>query len=73
MGRIVKVRVVPNAKKNLVKEFGEGLKVYVTAPPVEGKANKALLEVLAGHFRLKKSQLSITKGHASKDKFVAIN
>jgi len=51
--RIVKVRVVPNAGKDCVAEEGGELKVYVRAPPVEGKANKAVVEILADYFKVK--------------------
>ena len=72
MSRIMRVRVVANAKKNEVKKFGDGFKVRLTAPPVEGKANKLLLEVLADYFRLKKSQLNIIKGKKLRDKVVKL-
>ncbi|MBI4335878.1 MAG: DUF167 domain-containing protein [Candidatus Omnitrophica bacterium] len=66
----IKIRAIPNAKKNEITEFGGGYKVYLTAPPAEGKANKALIEFLAGHFNLKKGQLEIVKGPMSRDKVV---
>ena len=69
---IIRIRVVPNAKKNQVKKFGNGFKVYLTAPPVEGKANKMLLKILADEFNVNKSQLSITKGTNSRDKIISI-
>ncbi len=47
-------------------------KVYLTAPPVEGKANKLLLELLAKYFNLKKSQIRIIKGGRTRDKVVQI-
>ena len=69
----VKVRVVPGAKKNLVKEEAAGIiKVYVTAQALEGKANKAILPVLAKHFGVKKSQVNIIKGLKSKNKTINI-
>lgn len=66
------VRVVPNAKRNEVKKEGERIKVYLTAPPVEGKANKLLIEVLAGHFNCKKSQIKIIKGEKSRGKVIEV-
>ena len=72
MAYIVRIRVIPNAKKNEVKKFGDGFKVYLTAPPVDGKANKMLLKILADEFNLKKSQLSIAKGANSRDKIIKI-
>lgn len=72
MDKIIKVRVTPRAKRTAVEKFGEGYKVYITAAPVKGKANKALIEVLAGHFGVKKSQVCIVKGEKSKDKVINI-
>ena len=69
----VRVRVVPNAKRNEVKKEGEGLKVYLSTPAVEGKANKALIKILAEHFRVKKSQVKIVRGTNSRDKTIKIS
>ncbi|MBN2120719.1 MAG: DUF167 domain-containing protein [Candidatus Omnitrophica bacterium] len=69
---MLKVRVVPRAKKEKIEEFQQGLKVYVTAPALEGKANKRLLEVLATHLKVKKSSLKIIKGQTSRDKIIEI-
>jgi uncharacterized protein (TIGR00251 family) len=71
--KIVNVRVVPNAKKNEIKEQDDGLKVYLAAPPVEGKANKLLIRVLAKHFGTKKSCIDILKGEKSRNKVVRID
>jgi uncharacterized protein (TIGR00251 family) len=73
MGRTVKVRVVPKAKTTIVEAFGEGLKVHLTAAPVNGKANKALIEALAGFYGVKRSKVRIIKGIKSKDKTVLVN
>ncbi|MEO0130396.1 MAG: DUF167 domain-containing protein, partial [candidate division WOR-3 bacterium] len=54
MNNIIKIRVIPNAKKNEVVKEENRLKVYLTAPPIEGKANKALIEILAEYFNVKK-------------------
>lgn len=67
------VRVIPNAKKARAVEESGRLKVYLAAPPVEGKANKALIEFLAGHFNVKKKQVSIIRGEKSRDKLVEID
>ena len=72
MDKVIRVRVTAKSKKNEIRKLGDGFKVYLTAPPVNGKANKALLEVLADYFSLKKSQLDIVKGKKSKDKVVRI-
>ena len=70
---IIEVKVVPNAKKALMKEEGEIWKVYLMAPAVDGKANKALIEFLAGHYDVAKSRIEIIKGLKSRLKTVRIN
>ncbi len=69
---IINIRVIPRAKKNLVKLEPGRLKVYLTAPPQDGKANKLLIEVLAEHFQVKKKQVLIIRGEKSQDKIVKI-
>lgn len=67
-----KFKVIPNSQHNrLVQEPGR-LKVYLNAPAVEGKANKALIEFLADHFKVKKSMISIKSGLTSREKIVEI-
>ena len=66
------VKVIPGAKKNFIKEEAGALKVYLQAPPVEGKANEALIELLAEHFAVRKRQVVIIKGLKSRNKVVKI-
>ena len=68
----IDIKVIPGAKKNFIREEGEILKVYLTAPALEGKANKALIDFLAGHFHIKKSQIEIIKGLKSRYKTIII-
>lgn len=70
MAKTLQVRVVPRAKRNEVKEFDAGYKVYLTAAPVDGNANKALLGFLAEHLDVKRSHLKIIKGEKSRDKVI---
>ncbi|MFH1709562.1 MAG: DUF167 domain-containing protein [bacterium] len=66
------VKVIPNAKRErLVVEEGR-VRVYLTAPAVEGKANKALINFLAAHFRVKKNMVTIISGQTSRVKLVDI-
>jgi len=60
-------------REGLNRKQGEVWKVYLTAPPVEGKANRALIEFLADTLKVKRSQISIIKGLKSRDKIVKIN
>ncbi|RCK73580.1 MAG: hypothetical protein IGBAC_0028 [Ignavibacteriae bacterium] len=70
--KLINVKVVANSKKEEVQKFGDGLKVYLRAPAIEGKANKALIEVLSHYFNVSKSQIEIIKGEKSKVKIVAV-
>lgn len=67
------VKVMPGAKKNLLKEEADGIKVYLTAPPVEGKANEALIEFLAEYYGARRSSIEIIKGLKSRNKIIIIN
>lgn len=68
----INVRVIPKAKQNKVVIEEDRLKVYLTAPPVEGKANTALIEVLAEYYNTKRSQIRIIRGEKGRDKVVEI-
>ena len=49
-----------------------GLKIRLTAPPVDGAANEALVKFLADTFSVPKSQVEIVSGHTSRNKIVRI-
>jgi len=49
------------------------LKVYLTAVPIQGKANKELIKLLAEQLSVSKSKISILKGERSKEKIIEIN
>lgn len=67
------VRVIPNASKNEVAgKDGGTWRIRLAAPPVDGKANDALIEFLSDVLDLPKSDISIIKGHASKQKILDI-
>jgi len=68
----IAIKVVPNAKQEKIVEEGGKFKVYLTAPAVEGKANKALIQFLAEHFKTKRNKISIIKGEKSREKVVEI-
>jgi uncharacterized protein len=69
----INIKIIPSAKKNEVKEEEGRLKVYVRAQAVDGKANKALIELLATHFKIKKKDIEILKGELSREKVISIN
>jgi uncharacterized protein (TIGR00251 family) len=67
------VKVVPRASKNqVVGAEGGALKIRLTAPPVEGKANDALIEFLANMLGVRRAQIEIVTGHASRRKIVRV-
>ncbi len=69
----ISVRVKPNSKEEKVDKLLENEYVLrVKAPPKEGKANLAVIELLSEHFGIAKSRIVILKGHKSKNKIVQI-
>ena len=72
-GILLKLRVHPGAKRSAVNGiFGNSLKVDLQAPPVDGKANAALLKFLAGQLSLPKAAVTLKSGETSRDKVVKI-
>jgi uncharacterized protein len=69
----IKIRVIPKAKKNRVILSKESNKIYLTAAAEDGKANKQLKEVLAGHLGVKKRNISIVIGTKSRNKVIEIS
>jgi len=70
---ILHLRVTPNASKSEIcgQNENEEIRVRLQAPPVDGKANKALIAFLSKVTDLKKNQITITKGETSRQKWVA--
>jgi uncharacterized protein (TIGR00251 family) len=70
---LIKVYLQPKSSKNeIVGPYRDGIKVRITAPPVEGKANKALIRFLAKEFKTSASSVEILKGHNSREKMIRI-
>src|ERR1700730_3912098 len=68
-GCVLPVRAQPGARKTgVLGEQAGSLKVAVTAPPEDGKANRALLEALRELLDLKRSQITLLAGAASREK-----
>ncbi len=68
------VRIQPRASKNEIVAMEDGgLKIRLTAPPVDGAANEALIRFLADTFSVAKSQVEIVSGHTAKNKIVRIS
>ena len=70
---LLRVRLQPRAANNqVVGEQGGSLKIRLTAPPVEGKANGQLIEYLAGLFKVPKSRVTLVSGETGRDKRLRI-
>jgi len=73
-GVVFNVRLIPRASRSeLAGVQGDALKIRITAPPVEGAANKECIKFLSEVLRIKKSQIKIIAGHRSKNKKVSIS
>lgn len=67
------IKVVAGSSRNRIAgRYGEGLRVQVAAAPERGKANEAVVEVLAAALGIKPSQIEITSGHTQPRKRVRI-
>ena len=72
-GAILAVRAQPGARKNAVAgEHGGALRVAVTAPPEDGRANAALVEVLCEWLGVKRSQVELIAGQTNRNKVFLI-
>ena len=69
----IKVVVVPRSSRNGIEELPDGsFKVWVRAVPEKGKANLAVIELLALNFRVPKTQIELISGHRDKHKIFEI-
>jgi uncharacterized protein len=67
------VRVHPRAKKNAITgEVGDSLKVSLTTPPVEGRANEACIEFFAKLLKVPRSSVTIASGQTSRNKVIRV-
>jgi hypothetical protein len=70
---IINVKVEPRSSKSgIVGPYGDAIKVKLTSPPVEGKANNELIEVLAKNLGIAKKNVEIISGKSSKNKIVKL-
>ncbi|MBU1177810.1 DUF167 domain-containing protein [Patescibacteria group bacterium] len=73
MMKTFNIRVITNAKRGEILDLGGGaLKVKLTVPPVDGRANKELIKVLAEYFGVKKRDVIIRAGLKSRNKVVEV-
>lgn len=71
-GVTVEVRVQPRARRTALTCSGSALRAQVTAPAEDGKANAAVIELLAATWKLPKSAFAVTRGTTSRDKVISI-
>jgi len=70
---LVRVRVKPGSRQSRIEQTGEGtLLVWLRSPASQGRANEELLEKLAEHFGVPRSQVHIRSGRTSRSKLVQI-
>ena len=67
------IKVIPKSSLNKVIRLSDtDLKVKLTSPPVDGEANKKLIEILSKEYNVAKSKIKIVKGETRKNKIVNI-
>ena len=72
-GLLLKLKVQPRASRNKLGDpSGDEWRIWVTAPPVDAAANKAVLELLAEELDLAKSQVQLVRGDTARHKVVRI-
>ena len=71
-GVTIELRVQPKARRTALTCTGGALKAQVTAPAEDGKANAAVIELLAASWKLPKSVFAVTRGATSRDKVLSI-
>ena len=74
MSKRLTVKVIPSAKVDQIQLGLDGnLKIWVTSKPVDGEANKKVIELLAKHLGIRKSVITIVMGSKSRNKVVEIS
>ena len=68
------VKVHPRAKKNaIIGELGDALKLSLTSPPVEGRANDACIDFFAKLLKVPRSSVTIASGQTSRQKMIRVS
>lgn len=71
-GLIIRLKISPNASKNEIIKSSDGIKIKITAQPIDGKANKCLVEFISKKYKIPKSSIEIVRGETSKEKTILI-
>jgi uncharacterized protein len=70
---VLDVRVQPQAKRDEIEgTYGKRLKIRISAPPIDGRANTQLVKYLAKLFKVRTSKVEIVTGKTSRDKRIKI-
>ncbi len=70
---VLRVKVTPLSKKESVEEVSEGeLYVKVSSPPVQGRANRRVVELIAKHYGVPPSRVKILRGFSSRNKLIKV-
>ena len=73
-GATVAIKVHPRAKKDAITgEVGDALKVSLTSPPVDGRANEACIAFFAKLLKVSRTSVTIAAGHSSRNKVIRIS
>ena len=72
-GANIAVRVTPRASRDRVDAETDPLRIHVTAPPEDGKANEAVQKLLAKSLGITKRRLTLVRGQISRDKIFRID
>lgn len=72
--KIIQVKVRPNSRTRELEELSDGTWLArIKAPPIDGRANEELVDLIAEHFDLRKNQVSIKRGASGRVKLVQID
>jgi uncharacterized protein len=67
------IKVHPRARKNAIGgQIGDALKVSLTAPPIEGRANEECIEFFAKLLKVRRSSVTIASGQSSRNKVIRV-
>lgn len=70
----IKIRVIPRARQNKIAVEPDGsIKIHTTSAPADGKANEAVIALLAEHLGLAKSRIKIIRGETVRNKIISVH
>jgi uncharacterized protein len=70
---IIQARISPRSSQNRVIKNSDGsFKIFLTAAPIDNKANESLIKLLSAHFDVGKTKIKILRGESSKNKTIEI-